>query len=184
MTWLWLIPTLVLLTAVAMLWVGLRGRRVDDHPICRNCGFDLFGRPEGSLRCAECGAELLLRRAIVQGRRVRRRWMIAVGVLLLGIGLSVGGGDGYAAYAISDLQPHKPIWWLISEMNGSDAKARNAAVAELSRRLAAGQLARRQSDAAVDAMLDIQADARQSPPRRPFTVAMGNVIEDERQAGA
>lgn len=25
---------------------ALRGRRTDDHPLCRRCGFDLFGMPE------------------------------------------------------------------------------------------------------------------------------------------
>jgi hypothetical protein len=31
--------------AAALLVFALRGRRVDDHPLCRKCGFDLFGKP-------------------------------------------------------------------------------------------------------------------------------------------
>jgi cytochrome c-type biogenesis protein CcmH/NrfF len=45
---LWLLPLLLLLLGVLLVVRGMRGRAVDDHPICRRCGFDLFGRPEGS----------------------------------------------------------------------------------------------------------------------------------------
>ncbi len=39
-----LIPLLFFAVAgVVALVLGLRGRRIDDHPICRKCGFDLVG---------------------------------------------------------------------------------------------------------------------------------------------
>jgi hypothetical protein len=98
------------LLGVALLWFGLRGRRVDDHPICRKCGFDLFGRPHGSTACSECGADLHERRAMLDGRRVRRRGMIAAGELLVAGALTLGGGAGHAARSISDWQPYKPAY--------------------------------------------------------------------------
>jgi hypothetical protein len=110
---LWSLPLVVFIVGVALMFVGMCGRRVDDHPICRRCGFDLFGRPEGSTICSECGGDLTKRRAIRDGRRVRRGGMIAIGALLLSITLTLGGGAGYAAYTITDWQPHKPVLWLV-----------------------------------------------------------------------
>jgi hypothetical protein len=48
-----LLPLLLLVLGVLLIVRGLRGRAVDDHPICRRCGFDLTGRPEGVTICSE-----------------------------------------------------------------------------------------------------------------------------------
>src|SRR5437773_4249665 len=61
------------IAAFALAWFGLRGRAVDDHPHCRECGYDLFGRPASGGVCPECGAELNRRGAVRFGER-RRRW--------------------------------------------------------------------------------------------------------------
>src|SRR5688572_29100978 len=45
------LPILVLIAATVLLIAGLRGRRVDDHPLCRRCGFDLVGSPRESVVC-------------------------------------------------------------------------------------------------------------------------------------
>ena len=37
------LPIVILIAATVLLIAGLRGRRVDDHPLCRRCGFDLIG---------------------------------------------------------------------------------------------------------------------------------------------
>src|SRR4051794_4758223 len=113
-----LIPALAfasLLVFAASLAYALRGRRVDDHPICRGCGFDLFGKPDGSQRCAECGADLTHRRATRIGRRERRRGLARVagsGVLLSVVALS---GMGWIQVRGVDMQRHKPVWWLARE---------------------------------------------------------------------
>src|SRR5690349_6074803 len=52
-------PAATLLLGVVLLALGLRGRRVGDHPYCRRCGFDLFGLPPAHPACPECGADLL-----------------------------------------------------------------------------------------------------------------------------
>src|SRR5688500_6972626 len=64
-------------------WAGWRGRRVNNHPLCRRCGFDLTGRPPDSARCAECGADLSDRCAIRVGQRECRRRPLAAGVVLI-----------------------------------------------------------------------------------------------------
>ena len=74
--------TLALVGAV-MLALGLRGRRVGDHPMCRRCGFDLFGRPADSHGCPECGADVTRDRSIVLGVRQRRRWAVWSGSVML-----------------------------------------------------------------------------------------------------
>ena len=56
-------PAVVAAASAVVLVVGWRGRRVNRHPICRRCEFDLFGRPAEATRCAECGADLR-RRAV------------------------------------------------------------------------------------------------------------------------
>jgi hypothetical protein len=116
------ILTPIAVTAVALLFVGLRGRRVGDEPWCRRCDYDLTGAPAGSMQCPECGADLSDRpRAVVIGRRVRRAWPIAVGAtLLLGVSL-VGGVVGVARARGIDWKDKWPDAWLVSD-------ARRAAV--------------------------------------------------------
>ena len=167
----------LLLLGVALLWLGLRGRRVDDHPICRRCGFDLFGRPPGSDHCSECGADLTKPRTIRDGRRVRRGGMIAVGALLLAIALTVGGGAGVAVYSVQDWQPHKPVWWLAREIEPGrgDQAVRTAAISELLLRLANVRLTQAEVDAVADKVLDMQAD-----PKKPWHNGFGDFLESAR----
>src|SRR5687768_5297540 len=126
-------------TALFIFW-GMRGRRVDDHPLCRRCGFDLFGRAEGATNCSECGADLRRRRAIRIGHRVRRRRVIgaATPVLLAAVGWL--GVVGWGRAKGVDWNQHKPLWLLEREAGGADVAARDVAIAELSRRLVGGKL--------------------------------------------
>src|SRR5438552_5497377 len=71
-----------LLSGVWLLVIGVRGRRVGDHPHCRRCGFDLFGLPNTSSRCPECGANLTVRRSTVTGARRSRSFSLGIGLLL------------------------------------------------------------------------------------------------------
>lgn len=83
---LWITLSLLLVFAV-MLVIALRGRRVDDHPLCARCRFDLIGVPEPKV-CSECGADLqaprgrwVRRRPLVYGNRRRRRHLLHVSAL-------------------------------------------------------------------------------------------------------
>ena len=172
---LWIIPAVALLIGAGLLRVGLRGRRVDDHPICRRCGFDLFGRPEGSNICSECGGDLTKRHAIRAGRHVRRGGMIAIGALMLAITLTLGGGAGYAAYSVKDWQPHKPVWWLVRELDRGDLQTRRAATTELLTRLAGLKLSRPQLDRITETILNIQGDTR-----KPWYAGFGDFLEAAR----
>src|SRR5215218_3121633 len=78
-----IVPALAMTAGIVLILFGTRGRRVDDHPLCRRCGFDLTGRPQTSDRCPECGADLSAHRAIRIGRRTRRPWSIALGIVFV-----------------------------------------------------------------------------------------------------
>jgi len=54
-TILFILPTLI---GVSVFWRGWRGRRIDNHPWCRKCRFDLHGLWPGAARCPECGIDL------------------------------------------------------------------------------------------------------------------------------
>ncbi len=172
-----LAPAAMLVAAVAVLLAALRGRRTDDHPLCRRCGYDLTGRPDGAAddaRCPECGADLAPPRAVRVGHRVRRRGIVAVGVLLLLLG---GVGTGVTAWPrvrAFDPLPHEPLWWLRHGMAGPAAD-RDVVFAEVARRapwLTAGQLA-----PFVDRALSIQARPALSD------VPAYHLVESARAAG-
>lgn len=61
---------LLLIAGVVLLGWAWRGRRVDDHPVCRKCRFDLYGLPEPEA-CPECGAALGGAGAVRIGNRRR-----------------------------------------------------------------------------------------------------------------
>lgn len=173
-----LVPAAVAAASLAVLVLALRGRRVGDHPICRKCGFDLFGKPEGSARCSECGADLSSRRAVWVGRRrVRRRMAAAAGVALV-VSAGAAGVVGWAGAKGVEANRYKPAWWLTREANARGPATRDAALAELARRIAAGTLPRDREAALVEQALAVQADES-----RPWAPGWGSVVEAARAAG-
>ena len=127
----WIVVITSLLAAVTLLIVGLRGRRKEDHPLCRNCGYDLTGLSAD--RCPECGADLTRRRSTRIGHRQRRRGLVGLGVFLLLIGGSGGGPLAWTKVAHFNFTSYKPLWWLGHDMKGSRA-TRDAAFLELTHR--------------------------------------------------
>lgn len=90
---------------------GRRARRISDHPFCRKCGYDLFGRSEESTRCAECGADLQKRRAIVEGKYQRRPLITVLGVLFILASLVLTGKQfGYPLFFGS---PEEKLAWVL-----------------------------------------------------------------------
>ena len=98
-----------------MLFLGRRGRQVDSHPHCARCGYDLFGQPEDSRICPECGAELDSGKSIRIGTRERR-----IGLMLGGLAMTLGGAvplgimSSDAARTIN-LMHLKPTSWLLMD---------------------------------------------------------------------
>src|SRR5215218_8796709 len=101
---------------LALLVIGWRGRRTDDHPLCRRCGFDLTGRPPDSTRCAECGADIATSRAIRIGHRRKRGVVSLLAMLTLGVRAFVNFDD-------INLMPYKPAWLLVRDATGGTPAA-------------------------------------------------------------
>jgi hypothetical protein len=152
----------VVLVGLATLIIALRGRRTDDHPVCRRCRFDLVGAPQGHTRCPECGSDTHAPGAVRIGNRRRRPRLAIAGVLLVLAGLIPLGVIGYGRAAGVNWNTYKPAWWLEGEIASSDQTTADAAVAEFGRRLADSTLSPKWRTRIIDhAMLryvDEQAD--------------------------
>jgi hypothetical protein len=165
-----------LIVALMFVWIGFRGRPVDDHPICRNCGFDLHGSPDRRA-CSECGAYLKFPRAIRVGHRVPRWRMIRWGTVLTLLPVLWLGAGSYVAWRQIDLQRHKPTWLLVHEASGSGIEE-SRALAELFRRCSVAQLSDTWSAVLVEQGLERQADRAAA-----FKGAWGDLICELRAAG-
>ena len=79
---------------VLLCFRGVRGRRVDAHPLCRRCGYDLSGHPERPDRCPECGSDTTEPESVVLGHRVLSRGRLLAGaslIVLSGTPLTLSG---------------------------------------------------------------------------------------------
>ena len=119
------------LAGPALLALGMRGKRIDDHPLCAACGFDLFGKPKASTACAECGADLSRDRAIRIGHRSHNRPLVAMGALLLGLGVLTSIGELHRIRSKTNLLPYLPTWVLLRAIDMTDPSLRDGAVKEL-----------------------------------------------------
>ncbi|MFI5377943.1 MAG: hypothetical protein ACHRHE_01440 [Tepidisphaerales bacterium] len=174
-----LIAALCILPAGLILLVyGLRGRRVDDHPLCRKCGYDLTGKPATSTVCSECGADVTRAKAIRVGHRAKRRAAIKLGVLAILVA-TVGPGVLLGLHMRErKLIEVTPLWWILRQTGSAGAPDRAAAMKEIFRRRSASELSDADLRSVVDRMLQWQGD-----PRRPWDPAWGDFVEAEIRTG-
>jgi hypothetical protein len=162
----------LLAAGVTMLALGLRGRRTDDHPICRRCGFDLHGLTNPRA-CPECG-HLLDAASIRMGNR-RMRWGLAgAGMVLLLILLAGIGSVGVASARGYDWNTVKPQWLLEQQAQSADMTDAEGALEELAKRLAAGEVPADRTGRLVERGLESQANDAAWVP------GWGTVIEKAR----
>jgi hypothetical protein len=179
MTWGAIVVAVGLLAAgVALLVRGVRGRRIDDHPLCRRCGFDLIGLPAGAERCSECGADVRRPRAIRIGHRRRRPGVVVLGIVLI---LPTFLGSALVGWGLVNHVKwieKAPLWYVSWQARSVIAADRDEALTELIRRISAAELSAAQVKGLTDAALSIQADLN-----KPWTPLQGNLIEAAWTAG-
>lgn len=87
MAWGWL-QIAIGVVCLYLLYRGLRVKKLDSHPHCRKCLYDLSGRPRESTQCPECGLDITRFGNIVRGY-TRRQWRWVVCAVLLAMGAVV-----------------------------------------------------------------------------------------------
>jgi len=175
----WVAVLVPLLAGMLFVRLGLRGKRVDDHPLCRRCGFDLFGLPEGATKCSECGADLSVRwKAVRIGNRHRRGGLAAVGALLLIFGMGGFTLVTTVSWTGTDVNAWKPVWLLARELGSDDVAQREFAIKELGARMTAATLTAKDAGVVTDRILAWQTD-----PARTWVKAWGETMFQMRWAG-
>lgn len=173
---------------IFLIRAGLRGRRINDHPICRRCRFDLVGLPGPTPdsrpdRCPECGTSLTgtarkARLATIDGERRRRWWAFSLGLGLLLAGLATGFWLTYKPLAKFPWTTWAPDW-VLAEMADSPSTVRATLVGrEIVQRLQRDTFAESLLPSVVAALLRVQAN-----PNAIWASSMGDVIELGRAKG-
>ena len=172
-----LVPVTILssigvLIGAVLFFLGLRGRRIDDHPRCRKCGYDLSGTMALPEECPECGRDLSRsRRPVRIGNRRRRPAFIVAAMLILILSLGLGGTFIYNETRDLDWNTIKPVWLLKREARAAWPEGREAR-RELLRRLQSELLSESQKSDIADLALHRQAD-----PAIPWDSVWGAFIE-------
>jgi len=161
---------ILLILGTALIARGLRGYAIDDHPLCRKCGFDLTGLPKDAFKCSECGADLLIHNAVRIGHRRRRSASLYSGIILLLLGLTIATAAGWAASQNIDWEHLKPTWYVIRETK--DPTIALTAWNELLNRLRSGDLGAERMRELDAVLLAIQAD-----PKQTWSPVYGDFIE-------
>lgn len=161
-----------LLGGVLFAIFGFRGRRINDHPVCSWCAFDLDGVYPECVTCPECGAGLKRDKAVRTGVRKRMPVLAVTGLLLIATSLVPFGVVSYAAITGSDINKHKPLGLLLWEGRLADPTRSVKITDELMSRILAGKLAPDQYQKIIATALAIQGDHA-----RPWSEGWGDLIE-------
>lgn len=143
---------------LGLFWRGWRGRRIDNHPWCRKCRFDLKGLWPGAARCPECGIDLERIDAVELGQRLRRPVSTVVGALLLALCAAWLGIGVWRTVAPIDWTTYKPDWWLDREARSVDPRTAERALKELNARIGRGEVSGARVAGLVRHALALQAD--------------------------
>lgn len=175
--WIVILGAVWLAVGLGLLGVGLFGRRSPLAAVCRRCRFDLTASGDAPV-CPECGADVVAPRAVLRHPFIRRRWMIALGAVLLLV-LFGAGGAAWWVQARPNLNRIKPGWLLVMEAQNAGPPTAVAALTELNARQLASALSSSVTQELITTALDRQAD-----PNAIWLPEWGAFIESARAAGS
>jgi hypothetical protein len=164
--------SLAVLLGLVLVIVAWRGKRVDDHPVCARCRYDLSGLGADQGQCPECGQDLTRDRAQRTGNCRKRPVVLAGGMMLTIAALGALGASLLLIATSANWQKQKPAWWLNYEMQYLGKQRANAALDEIMRRLDNGALTKPQVRPILDTVLTWQGDRS-----KPWDPKWGNFIE-------
>ncbi|WP_432798045.1 hypothetical protein [Poriferisphaera sp. WC338] len=148
------IAAVLLLSGFVLVWLGRRGARIDRHPVCGGCGYDLLMMGMDRERCPECGRCLRGWRGIKFGNRRQKGWMVYWGLMLLLPGVCVLGLEISVWLSDRPLVTMTPSKVLIYEMVYSEhAEDHDEIVDELINRGVGGALSVDELEELLDEML-------------------------------
>ncbi|QQE13662.1 hypothetical protein JD969_09440 [Planctomycetota bacterium] len=104
------------LTTLALLILSIRGKRIDKHPICRKCNYDLTGLDQPLTQCPECGSYLTSPKSIRIGNRTRSTTRITLAATILFLTTLATSSLIYIQAANINLNKYKPTWLLTLEL--------------------------------------------------------------------
>ena len=146
----------------AILFMGLRGRRVDGVRECARCRH-ATDPSAAAATCPECGADLSRRDAVRQ-RRARSRTKAAWGGFILAAGLAVGGVGIWSSSTGFDPWPHFPERVLALAFEHGLPEHASEAAAEYQSRLDTNTLSA-QGESDLAAILSAAISAAANDPR-------------------
>lgn len=173
---LWLLAAIAVGAMLVLL--GLRGRRINRNPCCKQCGFDLAAHYPQSPTCPECGAGIKLARFVQMGQR-RRMWsLVVLGLPLIVLPMAPIAVVLFASITRTDLSRYKPLPLLLWEARNLPEPDVKASGAFLYDKQLKGQLTPEEYDRVLAAAFAMQANAD-----RPFPDEWGEIVDQARLDG-
>ena len=157
---------------------AIKGKRLNDHPVCRNCHYDLSGLPKASPCCPECGHDITEPGHVQINRRLRepQRIWTGIGMLVLALALLIPSTvmllDGYRWLN------YTPTWFLRLQTN-NDTQLNWIAWLHLYSRCKSHKLTANQMSTVIDDALILQRDLD-----RRWTPQAGTLLELTRSIGS
>jgi hypothetical protein len=192
--WLLLLLIAALIAGVLLIWFGLRGRRMNRDPVCRDCGFNLSsmrlpeihgiaapalggegGEMPVAVTCPECGGGLKRAKALRIGERKKMPMLVVVGVVTMAATISTVVFPAMNLLVGKSVTKQLPTGMLLLLANGESKDI----AAELEARITAKSLSVDQLERVVERTLELQADWQ-----RPWNAAWGEVFDAAVAAGA
>ncbi|QDU35153.1 hypothetical protein KS4_32330 [Poriferisphaera corsica] len=79
----YLILCAAIFSGLLLIYLAHLGKKLDNHPVCKYCKYDLYGSPRPFLECPDCGRPIHDIRYITHGNRRKRPQLQILGLILI-----------------------------------------------------------------------------------------------------